>query len=499
MTWGCCQRAPATEATNQVTSSGYPPAAASHAPRHRAAVSGLRTLGRRLGLFCVRCPDAMRTSVLLGSTVAMLLVPGAARAQTPQPDLSLTLDDAVTRALATSHRLAEAEARGDVAAAVVAERHAPTRPQVSAVGGYARTNHVDEFGILLPNNQLKVIYPDIPDNYRARLDVQWPIYTGGRLNALEAAAERERSATERDSEAMKSDVRLDATRAFWNLVVARESLRVVEESFARMSQHVRDVRNQLEAGLVPPSDVFTAQAQEARQRMLSIQAASSRDVAEADLARLIGAGPTVRIVPMATLEPPVVEGSFDDLLSEALSHRADRQALAERATSAEARQRAAEAGKRPTVAVVGGVDYARPNPRIFPRVGDWRESWDAGVNVNWPLFDGGRAKAEAAEASAAVRAVNARLAEFDTVIAFEIRQRWSELQSSRAAIEAAEVGVGAAVEARRVVGERFSAGVATSTSVVDAQVAVLQAQLDRTQAIASARLAEARLHRALGR
>jgi outer membrane protein TolC len=50
-----------------------------------------------------------------------------------------------------------------------------------------------------------------------------------------------------------------------------------------------------------------------------------------------------------------------------------------------------------------------------------------------------------------------------------------------------------------VVGERFTAGVATNTEVLDAQLALLQAELDRTRAIASARLASARLERALGR
>ena len=49
-----------------------------------------------------------------------------------------------------------------------------------------------------------------------------------------------------------------------------------------------------------------------------------------------------------------------------------------------------------------------------------------------------------------------------------------------------------------MVGERFAAGVATSTDVLDAQVALLQAGLDRTQALANVRLAEARLERALG-
>jgi outer membrane protein TolC len=55
------------------------------------------------------------------------------------------------------------------------------------------------------------------------------------------------------------------------------------------------------------------------------------------------------------------------------------------------------------------------------------------------------------------------------------------------------------VEAERVVGERFKAGVLTSTEVLDALVARLQAELDRARAIAAVRLAEARLERALGR
>jgi outer membrane protein TolC len=41
--------------------------------------------------------------------------------------------------------------------------------------------------------------------------------------------------------------------------------------------------------------------------------------------------------------------------------------------------------------------------------------------------------------------------------------------------------------------------VATSTELLDAQVALLQAELDRTRSLATLRLAEARLDRAMGR
>ena len=91
-----------------------------------------------------------------------------------------------------------------------------------------------------------------------------------------------------------------------------------------------------------------------------------------------------------------------------------------------------------------------------------------------------------------------RLEEFDAQLAMEVRQRLLDLDSTRAALEATSEYVSAAAEARRVVGERFTAGVATSTDVLDAQVALLQAELERTQMAAALRISEARLLRAVG-
>jgi len=73
------------------------------------------------------------------------------------------------------------------------------------------------------------------------------------------------------------------------------------------------------------------------------------------------------------------------------------------------------------------------------------------------------------------------------------------VDASREAITTADDEIRAAAEAERVVNERYRAGVATGTDVLDAQLARLQAELDRARAVASLRLAEARLERALGR
>jgi outer membrane protein TolC len=416
-----------------------------------------------------------------------------------QASPALTLEEAIARGQRESLRLAEWQARADMAAAVEEGRRAAERPLVAALGGYTRTNHVTEFPIVAPGQPTRILYPDAPDNYRARLDLQWPIYSGGRADALVGAARAEHAAAGADLLAARADLRLEIARAFWALVTAREAEQVLERSIESLDSHVRDVRAQLDQGLVPPNEVLSAEALRSRQRVFALEARNNRAVAEADLARLIGDDGAAPIVPAMTAGDIPEAGLATALIETARGLRPERQALQERVAAWRQRETAAGASARPQVAVAGGFDYARPNPRIFPRAEVWEDSWDVSVNVTWSLWDGGRRRAEQAEAAAGTRAAEARAGEFDRLLALEVRQRSLELESSRAAIEAASDGVRAAVEARRVLRERFAAGVATSTDVLDAETAVLQAELDRTRAVSNARLARARLDRAVGR
>jgi outer membrane protein len=437
--------------------------------------------------------------------LALVIATATASAQPPARaplPVRVTLDEAVARALATSHRLAELRAREGASQAVIEQRRLADWPSLSAQAGYMRTNHVPEFGVPAPDGTLNVFYPYVPDNYRTRLDLLWPIYTGGRSEALERAARAEASAATSDTASSRADLRLEVTRAFWALVTATESVRVVGESTKRLAAQRRDVQARYDAGFVAPSDVLSVQAQEARQQGALIEVGNIRDVARADLARLIGVPLDHPLEPDAVLadEPAgsLEAAALAATVEMARRQRADREALASRASAAAERIDAARAASRPTINIASGVDYANPNPRIFPRAEKWQEFWDVGVTVSWLLWNGGRTAAEVTEASKLAEAARERLAEFDTTIAFEVRQRQLDLESARAQASAANAGVKSAAEAQRVMEERFKAGVETSTDLLDRQVALLQAELDRTRVLASIKLAQARLARALG-
>jgi outer membrane protein TolC len=305
------------------------------------------------------------------------------------------------------------------------------------------------------------------------------------------------------------------SRTYWSLVTAAENARVLQESVKRLDAHLDVVRAQLQAGIVPPNDVLIVEAQRSRQQVAYIEAANTRAVIEADLRRLTGLDPGTAIEPVEALPvppsgttvtsaaavgtQPAPAGSLNLFIEQARTLRPERQALLERAQVQAARVDAAEAGKKPTIAIAGGIDIAHPNQRIVPRRDHTDGTWDVSVNLSWPIWDGGRADAEKAEASALERAARARIAEFDSVLGVEITQRRLDLDAAVASVSAASDGVRSAAEARRVVLERFSAGVATSVDLLDAQVALLQAELDRTRTLANVQIAQARLDRALGR
>jgi outer membrane protein TolC len=178
--------------------------------------------------------------------------------------------------------------------------------------------------------------------------------------------------------------------------------------------------------------------------------------------------------------------------------REERRALELRIDAADQQVSAAKGGKLPVIAVTGGYDYARPNPRIFPRADRWDDSWDAGVAATWSLWDGGRTRAETIQASSVADAARQRLAEFDSIVALEVRQRILEIDSGRAAVTAADDAVRAAAEARRVITERTALALSrrprSSTSTSPFFKGARSNPRDCRRSVSEARLA-----RALGR
>ena len=122
-----------------------------------------------------------------------------------------------------------------------------------------------------------------------------------------------------------------------------------------------------------------------------------------------------------------------------------------------------------------------------------------GVEVSFRVFDGGRTAASVARAQAGVEALRQRLDDLERRIRLEVTQAFLEVRAAYAGIGVAEDALSAGRENQRVSTERYREGVIPSSELLDAEIALLDAGLERTRALAQARVVAAELDRAVSR
>jgi outer membrane protein TolC len=413
----------------------------------------------------------------------------------------LSLAEAVSRARETAPRLAQLRAAEQSAEASARGARAERLPRLDLLASYFRTSEVPELSQFVQGQGVITIFPNIQDNYRTRLDLTLPLYTGGRVKADIAAARARQEAAAHDLAAGGGDVVLETTRAYWELVTSRENARVLAEGITAYDAHVTDARNRLEQGLAARNEVLAVQVERDRAELARLQAESAAAVANEDLVRLTGlaAGTRIEAADSASIPGQAPAGDREALVREALEARGELRALRARVASAESAVKIARAAGLPQAALAGGYEYSNPNTRILPPTSDWKGTWSVGVSLNWAVFDGGRVSAAAAQATAEAERVRRELQDAEQRVRLEATARALELETAGQAVGVAERNLEAAHENRRVAEDRQREGLISSADRLDAETALLQAGLDRISALAQVRVAQASLDRALGR
>jgi outer membrane protein TolC len=442
---------------------------------------------------------------LLASAAVFAQEPAPGPAGAP-PVVRLTVEEAVAQAIAASPRLARLSALEAAAEAQARGARADRWPQVDLGAGYTRRSEVPEFAVYAPTGnpaqpvERTVVFPNIQDNWRLRAGLALPIWTGGRIGGQIDAAEQGKTAAGADLEAGRADLVLETKNAYWGLVTARESVRVLQEEMRAYDAHLADARNREKFGMAARNEVLAVQVERDRVELDRLRAEAGADVAEANLRRLLDLSPDTRVEPAEPLAaPPTPRPDVEALVAQAQAGRAERKALAARAAAADAITGVERGSRLPQVALAGGYNYANPNRDIVPPTATWEDTWDVGVGLSWSVFDGGKRSANEARARAQADAARQQLRELDRAIRLEVTQRALELRTAEARLAVAERSVESAAESRRVAGDRYREGVIPSSDLLDAEVAHERAVLARTEALATLRLAAAGLDRAAGR
>ncbi len=430
---------------------------------------------------------------------SLIAVPAAAQTLTP-PRVEMTLSEALERARTSSPRLGELQAQRRVAAAGLAGARAERMPRVDVSGNYTRNSDVPELSLTIPGLGTRTLFPNIPDNWRAHAGVSVPLWTSGRIESGITAADRQLQAAGLDLTTAESELALETRDAYWSLVTARESARVLAEAVQSYEAHRKGAQDRFDFGVAARNEVLAVQVELDRAELARLSAENAAEVSNANLVRLTSLPPGTRIEPTEPLAAPAgTQEDTEALVTTALDARPELKALQQRIEAAHAAAEIQRAIARPQAGFAFGYDYARPNPRILPLRDEFEGTWSAGVTVSLNAFDGGRTAAAVAQAEARADALEQQLESIRQGLRLEVTSRLLDLRSARASLAVTERSLESARENLRVAGDRYREGVIPSAELLDAETALLRAGLDQTEAATRIQIALARLERALGR
>lgn len=423
-------------------------------------------------------------------SVFVLITGLSLQAQEKRP---LSLQEAIELSVKNSKQLKFSQAKIDEATAAYKEATEKRLPDASISGSYLRLNSAN---VSMPknNNSGNASEPDISQAAYGLLNISMPIYTGGRIKYGIESSEFLRKATELDAENAKEEVVQNTIEAFANLYKARTAVQLVKENLVQSKERVRELSNMEKNGLLARNDLLKAELQSSNIESSLLDAENNWTLSNINMNLMLG-------LPVATelvLDTNGIARKIDDRVLEdyiklAATNRKDLAAVDLRKKAAESGIKVAKGEMLPSVSLTGGYIAAD-----IPQFISITNALNLGVGVNYNIGSLWKTKSKIRQAEARVKQTEANEAMIDDNIQLQVNRSYLNLISTRKKIEVFTKAVDQANENYRIVKNKFDNSLATTTELLEADVARLQATMSFTLARADAFVAYHKLLQSTG-
>lgn len=414
---------------------------------------------------------------------------------------TFTLEESISTGLKNSKELKISKSKVVNSDAKITEFSSQMFPRLSLAASYSRLSDVPAFEIQTPIFPQPIKIQDaILNNYGVRLSLNQPLFTGFRLSSLKSAAEYNNQAEELKYNADVNNYALSIQTAFWNFYKAKELKNLAEENLNLANQHLEETKNFFKNELVTKNDLLKLEVQVSNAELNLVDAKNNLDLARIHFNKSIG----IDLNTNSDIETPEIDSeknNYDpeNLISEAKQQRDELKSVEYRLKASDEGVTAAGSNWYPNIYLFGNFYYNRPNQRYQPLEDKFDDSWDAGVTLSWDLWNWGYNSSQTSQAEQVKVQTENNLQLLNDAVEVEVYRTYLNYSKAYDRITISKKAVEQADENYRITKEKYEAQVATSTDLIDAEVSMLQAKTNLTNAVVDFQLANLTLQKAIGR
>jgi outer membrane protein len=324
-----------------------------------------------------------------------------------------------------------------------------------------------------------------PEFWNAEIRADVPLLSSGRLDARKTQTGSLVRAEAEQGKATAAQVLREVRQAFLAARLAAHRVAVQESSLDLLAKQAEDNQRRHAAGVLPRLALLQAQVavENARPELQRAQREQrlAIDALMAAMGLALPPGRDALDVRLAAEWPVLPEpaASLEDCLRLARAQRAELRALDAELAAARA---SADYEKRLGYPDFDGFGRYGVDNNTFEEGEDVRTGWMVGVTFSLPLIDAGRVKSKVRDAEARQAEILARRETEWLRMEAEIREIWSARELAMALSQTADARVGLAEETLKLAVDSQSNGRATQLDVLQADLGLTRARLDRLAA-----------------
>ncbi|OBQ17895.1 TolC family protein [Anabaena sp. AL93] len=411
-----------------------------------------------------------------------LLYPTQAEEVKVQETQPISLSQALELAKRNNNDLQVSVLQLERSKSVLREAQAALMPSVDLNGDVTNSRSVGDTLAVKRQRNNGLTVDDAPSNtvFSGTAQIKYDLYTSGRRNAAIKEAQERIRVQELDVERQSEEIRLNVARAYYDLQQADENVRISQSAVTNAQASLKDAVALERAGVGTRFDVLRSQVNLANSQQDLTSAFSQQQIARRKLAPLLNLSQSASI---SAGDPVKLAGLWQHPLEQSIvlayQNRPElQQNLAQRNIS-EAQRKQALAALGPQVSLVGRYNLLDQ----FDDDTSVSDGYSLGVQATFSLYDGGAAKARAAQSKTNIAIAETQFSEQRNQIRFQVEQAYSTQASNLENVQTSNVALEQAKESLRLARLRFQAGVGTQTDVINALNDLTRSEGNRVKAI----------------
>jgi len=318
--------------------------------------------------------------------------------------------------------------------------------------------------------------PGSVENFQTKLEIQQPLLNMDGIYARKAAKKQLEAMTFQATR-IGQNIRFEVKKAYYLLVLARESIAVFEKSVRGAEEALRLTRENEAQGLAKKADVLEASVRLEERKNQLLAAKNKKETANDFLVHLLAMSTGEQIIPVDSLVQPPVQVSLA-LNSIHIENRSDIRAFQKQVEAGQNRVKANQMKFIPHVNVLGTFEW---NDDKF--LGASANNYMLGASFSWRLFNGYKNAGAVQQSKALLNEARYNFDDYLSQSQIQIKRTLRKIQLNYHRIASGKRAKEQALESLRIRTNRFKQGLEKTADLLMAEALAAQKELEFIQAI----------------